>query len=217
MFCRWPPRGNARPRRASACSTPRPSLFADRGIDAVSIDAVADAADRTSGAVYAHFGGKDGLLVALLDHLVDDMATVMQAELTLGDDAEVDDEQLAALWRTFSDPPPGPGREWLLLEHEFWLYAARHEDARRRLARRFALAREHGRRGHGRARRAGRGRAAGARPTRSATLLVALLIGLEMQSRIDPEAVPDATAVTGLRALTGFGGRPDRSDPPPDP
>ncbi len=84
-------------------------LFADRGIDAVSIDAVADAADRTSGAVYAHFGGKDGLLVALLDHLVDDMATVMQAELTLGDEPAVDDERLAALWRTFSDPPPGPG------------------------------------------------------------------------------------------------------------
>ena len=30
-------------------------LFATRGIDAVSVDAVADAADRTSGAVYDHF------------------------------------------------------------------------------------------------------------------------------------------------------------------
>ena len=28
-------------------------LFAERGIDAVSIDAIAEAADRTSGAVYA--------------------------------------------------------------------------------------------------------------------------------------------------------------------
>ena len=183
------------------------TLFADRGIDAVSIDAVADAADRTSGAVYAHFGGKDGLLVALLDHLVDDMATVMRAELTLGDDGDVDDQQLAALWRTFSDPPPGPGREWLLLEHEFWLYAARHEDARRRLARRFELARQtaaaamtdHEQQGVAEL---------PAPPDQVATLLVALLIGLEMQSRIDPAAVPDATAVTGLRALTGFG-RPD--------
>ena len=113
-------------------------LFAERGIDAVSIDTVADAADRTSGAVYAHFGGKDGLLVALLDELVDDMAAVMSAELTLSDDA---DEQLAGLWRTFSDPPPGPGRGWMLLEHEFWLYAARHGDAQQRLARRFELAR----------------------------------------------------------------------------
>jgi len=42
-------------------------LFARRGIDAVSVDAVAAAADRTSGAVYAHFGSKHGLLLALLD------------------------------------------------------------------------------------------------------------------------------------------------------
>ncbi len=185
------------------------TLFADRGIDAVSIDAVADAADRTSGAVYAHFGGKDGLLVALLDHLVDDMATVMRAELSLGDQPVVDDEQLAAVWRTFSDPPPGPGREWLLLEHEFWLYAARHEDARRRLARRFALARETA--AAAMADHQVQGVAdLPAPPDQVATLLVGLLIGLEMQSRIDPEAVPDATAVTGLRALTGFG-RPDDS------
>jgi AcrR family transcriptional regulator len=175
-------------------------LFAERGIDAVSIDTVADAADRTSGAVYAHFGGKDGLLVALLDELVDDMAAVMSAELTLSDDA---DEQLAGLWRTFSDPPPGPGRGWMLLEHEFWLYAARHGDAQQRLARRFELARasvaeamtayaEHG------------DAELPAPAEQVGTLLVAMLIGLEMQSRIDPDAVPDATAVTGLRAVTGL-------------
>jgi AcrR family transcriptional regulator len=175
-------------------------LFAERGIEAVSIDTVADAADRTSGAVYAHFGGKDGLLVALLDELVDDMAAVMSAELTLSDDA---DEQLAGLWRTFSDPPPGPGRGWMLLEHEFWLYAARHGDAQQRLARRFELARQSV--AEAMAAYAEHGDAElPAPPEQVGTLLVAMLIGLEMQSRIDPEAVPDATAVTGLRAVTGL-------------
>ncbi len=71
---------------------PPPCCSPSVGIDAVSIDTVADAADRTSGAVYAHFGGKDGLLIALLDELVNDMAAVMEAELTVGDDV---DEQLA--------------------------------------------------------------------------------------------------------------------------
>ncbi|MGH9206548.1 MAG: helix-turn-helix domain-containing protein, partial [Acidimicrobiales bacterium] len=33
-------------------------LFAGQGIEAVSVDAVAEAAGRTSGAVYAHFGSK---------------------------------------------------------------------------------------------------------------------------------------------------------------
>jgi AcrR family transcriptional regulator len=189
------------------------SLFAERGIDAVSIDAVAEEADRTSGAVYAHFGGKDGLLVALLDELVDDMAAVMGAELTLSDQG---DEQLAALWRAFSDPPPGPGRGWLLLEHEFWLYAARHGDAQRRLARRFELARQSA--AQAMVEFAERGAAElPAPPDQVGTLLVALLIGLEMQSRIDPDAVPDATAVTGLRAVTGFQRILIPSDPTADP
>ncbi|HVN51327.1 MAG TPA: TetR/AcrR family transcriptional regulator [Acidimicrobiales bacterium] len=175
-------------------------LFAERGIDAVSIDAVAEEADRTSGAVYAHFGSKDGLLAALLDELVNDMAAIMSAELTLTSDG---DEQLGALWRTFADPPPGPGRGWMLLEHEFWLYAARHEEARRRLAHRFELARQSVAEAMTEYADAGAVELPAA-PDQVGTLLVALLLGLEMQHRIDPDSVLDATAVTGLRAVTGF-------------
>src|SRR5690348_8438106 len=40
-------------------------LFVERGVEGASIDAIAERADRTSGAVYAHFGGKDGVLFAL--------------------------------------------------------------------------------------------------------------------------------------------------------
>jgi hypothetical protein len=36
------------------------------------------------------------------------------------------------------------------------------------------------------------------------SLLIALLLGLEMQRRVDPDAIPDATAVIGLRAVTGL-------------
>ena len=50
LFSRpWPPRSSARPRPGSGCSTPPPLLFAERGIEAVSIDTIAEAADRTSG------------------------------------------------------------------------------------------------------------------------------------------------------------------------
>ncbi|HEY5247653.1 MAG TPA: helix-turn-helix domain-containing protein, partial [Dermatophilaceae bacterium] len=59
------------------------ALFAERGVDAVSIDAVAEAADRTSGALYAHFGSKAGLLNALLESLVNETASVMEAELSI--------------------------------------------------------------------------------------------------------------------------------------
>ncbi len=58
-------------------------LFADHGIDAVSVDVVAEAAGRTSGAVYDHFGSKQGMLLALLDEWEQSLVTVIAAEFEL--------------------------------------------------------------------------------------------------------------------------------------
>jgi AcrR family transcriptional regulator len=179
-------------------------LFAERGIEAVSIDAIAEAADRTSGAVYAHFGNKDGLLQALVEILVNETAAVMDAELSL---AVEGDDQLAALWHTFANPPPGPSRGWMLLEHELWLYAARHDEARAHLAARYAEARRMTVASLEQWQADDRADLPGP-PEQVSPLLVALLIGLEMQHRLDPDAVPDAAAVVGLRALTGLGRAP---------
>ena len=49
-------------------------LFARKGFHAVSAEAVADAADRTTGALYNHFGGKDGLLLALVEQWLSESA-----------------------------------------------------------------------------------------------------------------------------------------------
>src|SRR5262245_65141472 len=49
-------------------------LFAHKGFHAVSAEAVAGAADRTTGALYSHFGGKDGLLLALLEQWLEESA-----------------------------------------------------------------------------------------------------------------------------------------------
>ena len=176
-------------------------LFAERGIDAVSIDAIAEAADRTSGAVYAHFGNKDGLLQALVEILVNETASVMDAELSM---AVESDDQLVALWQTFANPPPGPSRGWMLLEHELWLYAARHDEARAHLSARYAEARRMTVASLADWQAADRADLPGT-PEQVAPLLVALLIGLEMQHRLDPDAVADDAAVIGLRALTGLG------------
>src|SRR5450759_4641544 len=70
-------------------------LFAEQGIDAVSVDAVAEAAGRTSGAVYAHFGSKQGLLLALLDSWKDSVLTVLLAEVAVTESPE---GQLTAVW-----------------------------------------------------------------------------------------------------------------------
>ncbi len=168
-------------------------LFAERGIEASSIDAIANVADRTSGAVYAHFGGKEGLLFALLESWADDVSAVIGAELIT---ATTLDERLAALWRNVVDPPSGGGR-WIALEHELWSYAARHDDARDYLARRY--------------RAAWKGVDAAASGWAADTTvgvgpaLIGVLMGLEMMRRIDPSAVPDHTAIAALRGVVQSG------------
>src|SRR5215217_8340553 len=102
-----PTQGERRASTRKALLDAAAELFATRGVDGASIDAIAAAADRTSGAIYDHFGGKEGLLFALLEGWVDDVAAVIGAELTT---ATSFDEQLAAIWRNVSDPVTGDGR-----------------------------------------------------------------------------------------------------------
>ena len=98
-------------------------LFADQGIDAVSVDAVAEAAGRTSGAVYAHFGSKQGLLLALLDSWKDSVLTVLLAEVAVSaTPPPASWPRCGTTCRTPSDPEPS---RWPVLEHELWLRAAR--------------------------------------------------------------------------------------------
>ena len=163
-------------------------LFVERGVEGASIDAIAHRADRTSGAVYAHFGGKEGLLFALLDGWVDDVAAVIGAELTT---ASTLDERLAVLWRNISSPVAGDGR-WIALEHELWSYAARNPDAREHLARRY--------------RGAWKGITAAAKDwtgdsAEVGPAVIGLLFGLEMMRRVDPDALTDDLAIDALRGV----------------
>ena len=185
-------RSETRGRLLGAAAT----LFAERGIDGASVDAIADAGGRTSGALYAHFGSKDGLLIELLDSWLDEVAGATLVEFLAADTL---DDRLAALWRNFVGR-----RQWVRLEHELWQWATRegNHEMRERLLRRYSAAwralagaidiwtRD--------------GEAAPVVPSAQvAPLLVGLLLGLEMQHRVDPDAVTDEVAVAGLRALLG--------------
>ncbi len=162
-------------------------LFAARGVDGASVDAIAERAERTSGAVYDHFGGKDGLLFALLEGWVDDITVVIGAELAT---TTTLDERLAAIWRNVTDPPAGGGR-WIALEHELWSYVARHPAAREHLARRY------------RAAWVGVDEAVAEWSDAVAVgpALIGLLLGLEMMRRVDPAAVNDEMAIAALRGV----------------
>jgi AcrR family transcriptional regulator len=170
---------------ASGIGRAAAELFAERGIDGASIDAIAEAAGRTSGAVYDHFGGKDGLLFALLEGWVDDVAAVIGAELATSSTLE---ERMASLWRNVSRPVAGDGR-WIALEHELWSYATRNDDARRHLAHRYRVAWTG-------IDEAAAGWVDGAAPVGPA--VTGVLLGLEMMRRLDPAAVPDDLAIAAL-------------------
>ena len=68
------PGGAAEPRRASASSTRPLSCSPPAGSRPARSTPSPKRADRTSGAIYDHFGGKEGLLFALLEGWVDDVA-----------------------------------------------------------------------------------------------------------------------------------------------
>jgi len=186
-------------------------LFAEQGIDAVSVDAVAEAAGRTSGSVYAHFGSKQGLLLALLDWWKDSVRTVLLAEVAVSESPR---GQLAAVWENVSGPvgPTGDAStRWSLLEHELWLRATRDDEVAQVIRARDADARRFSAR-----QLAGWTAAVGARPTAGpdelAVLVRALLTGLAMQRRLEPDTVSDDLAVRGLSALLGLA---DDAPPPP--
>ncbi len=175
-------------------------LFAERGVDGTSIDAIAERADRTSGAVYDHFGGKDGLLLALLDSWVGDVGAVVTAELAT---ATTVDERLAVLWRSVSAPAVGDGR-WMTLEFELWSHASRHPELRAHLTRRYRGAWRGIVGAAGGTSTDGSGATSDPNPdadNQVGPAVIGLLFGLEMMRRIDPDRVTDDLAVRALRGV----------------
>jgi AcrR family transcriptional regulator len=163
-------------------------LFAEHGVAGASVDAIAERAGRTVGALYGHFASKEELLFGVVDEWLGDAATVVAAELELATTA---DERLGALWRAVSQPSAG---RWMALEHEVWSYATRNPPALDRLRVRYAATWQ------------SIGQLAdiwpefpGARCNGPA--IVGVLFGMAMMHRIDPTAITDEMA---LRALHGL-------------
>jgi len=164
-------------------------LFARKGFHAVSAEAVADAADRTTGALYNHFGGKDGLLLALVEQWLSESAARILAGVEESPDL---DGRLRALWSDSVAAQQADAELWLLLEFELWLHGARNAefaDRRRNLAVPLqAWAKDEG---------VGKLR----HPERTAGLVIAMLLGAAMQQRLDPNAFSSADVVAGLRSI----------------
>ncbi|NBE54905.1 TetR/AcrR family transcriptional regulator, partial [Streptomyces boluensis] len=176
-------------------------LFARKGFHAVSAEAVADAAGRTTGALYSHFGGKEGLLLALLDVWKERTADHLAADLAGDPDL---DAHAAAMWRSLTRPAADRGEAWLLLELELWLHGARDAQVGSALARRYAEVR----------RELGQGLADFATvtgttlprpPDETGTLVLGVLLGCALQHRLDPTTVPERLVADAVSAVLGLG------------
>jgi AcrR family transcriptional regulator len=102
-------------------------LFTRDGFHATSVDAVADEAGYTKGAVYSNFASKEGLFLALYERRVDRALAEMERRLAEGDAAAGIAELAAeAVVRRRGDDG------WLAVFFEFWAHALRHPQLRDR-------------------------------------------------------------------------------------
>jgi AcrR family transcriptional regulator len=105
-------------------------VYARRGFAGATLEEVASEAGFTKGAVYAHFGSKENLLLALLEeHLAGQVAE--QIEL-FDRDRVTWERPLAGSERWMDGLRENPDRFRLFVE--LWAYAQRDEPLRRRLA-----------------------------------------------------------------------------------
>jgi AcrR family transcriptional regulator len=174
------------------------AVFADRGIEGASVDAIAQAAERTSGALYAHFGSKEGLLIELLESWRNEVSTAISADLSR---ARTVEERLLALWHEFAHPR-GAARQWVQFEHELWRWVTRadHDEMQALVAARYRAA---GKAMTGLLEGWADDGLVPAPRVGAGPAMIGLLIGLEMQHRLDPDAVTDEIALAALRAVAG--------------
>jgi AcrR family transcriptional regulator len=172
------------------------SEFAEKGYAGASLDAIAERAGRTKGAVYSNFESKSELFLALLDrHLASGYADI---EARLGSVHNA--EELIAQMRDPAILTFKRDRQTFLLLWEFRLYALRHPDVGARLAERLSA-----------------GRAAIAHlidlsmqqvgvtssmaSERVAGVLLCLLLGVEAVYHLDPDGQADSAFGDAVRIM----------------
>ncbi|OCB28830.1 TetR family transcriptional regulator [Mycobacterium malmoense] len=107
-------------------------LFARKGFSGSALEEIADAAGYTRGAIYAHFGGKEELFLAVIERhrqrFLDGFADVISSSHRLD---ELDIDELANRWKELMGKA---GADQAALGHEFTLFLIRSPEARKRLA-----------------------------------------------------------------------------------
>lgn len=106
--------------------------FARKGLGGAALEDIADTAGYTRGAIYAHFGSKEELFLAVIERqrqrFLDGFADVISSFERLGD---LDLDELSRRWRELMS---GDAEQSAALGYEFTLFLVRNPDARERVA-----------------------------------------------------------------------------------
>jgi AcrR family transcriptional regulator len=105
-------------------------LFSANGCHATSVDAVADAAGYTKGAVYSNFASKEDLFLAVYARQADQAVAAIERELAKAPDPITGIETLARA----RVEQRGRADGWLAVFFEFWAHVLRHPELRERFA-----------------------------------------------------------------------------------
>ena len=105
-------------------------LFSARGFDATVLDAVADEAGYTKGAVYSNFSSKEDLFFAVYERRLERFLASAQRTLAGGNDL------VTGLLRLVGEAGARRERDdgWLAVFLEFWTHVLRHPEHRERFA-----------------------------------------------------------------------------------
>jgi AcrR family transcriptional regulator len=105
-------------------------LFSDRGFHATSLDAVADEAGYTKGAVYSNFASKEDLFFAVYERRVDRYLATTERLVAEADDAAEGVLRVVAGVAARRENDDG----WLAVFLEFWTHVLRYPEHRTRFA-----------------------------------------------------------------------------------
>ena len=122
-------RAQSRQRTRDALVSAAMGVFARSGYAGASVDAIAAQAGFTVGALYANFGTKEELFLAVFErHCADELAALRELTASTGSVAQL----LAAVTGRFANLDEAH-REWWQLWAELWLFAQRNPHAAQRL------------------------------------------------------------------------------------
>jgi AcrR family transcriptional regulator len=105
-------------------------LVTAQGYHATSLDAVADDAGYTKGAVYSNFASKEDLFFAVYERRAERFAAEAERRIA------ADDDPMASVRLLIAETAARRGRDdgWLAAFYEFWTHVVRHPEHRARFA-----------------------------------------------------------------------------------